>query len=285
MKIFVTGASGELGRYLVNYLGQYHQVCALSRSTPKSLDFDNPNVKAFQFTNFQDIDDYIKSEQPDVVMNCVTCYGRNGEGIDKLISANIDFPSTLLERCAPQGIKLFLNIGTSLPENLSTYSSTKNCFVKLSKHLYLPGVKFVNARLEHFFGPSTDNRKFSNYVFNCLTRNIPVDCTTAKQKRDFIYVNDVCQILHLLIENIDSLKNWEEIDVGTGQSMTIKSFIETAKATFNSSSTVNYGSVKLRKDEPLNLKADVTRLKELGWKGATPFEVALKLVHRDIRSA
>ena len=50
----------------------------------------------------------------------------------------------------------------------------------------------INIGLEHFYGPNDDDSKFVSYIIHNLLNEVEkIDLTKGKQKRYFIYIDDV----------------------------------------------------------------------------------------------
>ena len=91
---------------------------------------------------------------------------------------------------------------------------------------------------------------------NCLT-NKSFNCSPGKQLRNFIYVNDFSKIVYKCL----FLKiNGEILNVGSSKNYKVKFIINKINKLIKKGSP-QYGQIKLRKDEPLNLYPSLTKLK------------------------
>lgn len=95
---------------------------------------------------------------------------------------------------------------------------------------------------------------------------------TGRETRDYIHVDDVAQALYLLATTdtsdiIFNVANGEEITIREVTCMFAKSVgVDSDKITFN-------GIV--REGDPLNWKADINRIKKLGYRQTVHMEDAL----------
>jgi len=267
MKIFIFGASGYLGSNLVNYLKDKHEVfaCVRTSSSHKLLPYDDSKIIT-GIEKHENLVNAFKIEKPDLIINTAALYGRKGEGIDKLVDANILFPSRIYELCKEYEVAYFLNTGTSLPDEISSYALTKNTFVKLVKFKPFCAMKFINLELEHFYGPNDDDSKFTSYVIKECIAHRPLKLTSGLQKRDFIYIDDVLFSYLKIIEKIDKFQMFDKISVGSGEAPTIRNLVEIIHSCTKSKSKLEFGSVPMRDKELMNSCADIVRLTELGWK-------------------
>jgi CDP-paratose synthetase len=274
MKIFVSGASGFLGNKICHILSIKHDVFALVRASSQ--------VKFSQNEKIVYVDDHALLQEafmlhkPDLLINVAALYGRKGESFSELISSNIDLPCKLLSLCEEFGVKGFINTGTSLPDNVSPYSLTKNTFVKLAKMMTSSNVKFINLSLEHFYGVGDSDSKFTSYVLSSLLKNQDLNLTEGLQRRDFIHVDDVVGAYVIIVDRFSELANGETIDIGSGEAPTIRSFVETLKRLTDSTSNVNFGAVPTRANEPILSCANISRISSLGWKCQYSLDCGLK---------
>jgi CDP-paratose synthetase len=267
MKIFIFGASGYLGSSLVNYLKDKHEVfaCVRTSSSHTRLTCDDSKIIT-GIEKDENLVNAFKVEKPDLIINTAALYGRKGEGVDKLVDANILFPSKLYELCKKYNVKSFINTGTSLPDNVSPYALTKNMFVKLVKCMNGKNLKFINIALEHFYGPNDDDSKFTSYVINACLTGQELNLTKGKQLRDFIYIDDVVSAFECIINNQDIIGHCETIPLGSGIAPSVREFVETVYKAVNSKSVLNFGTIPERENELMHSCANIQRLKQLCWE-------------------
>lgn len=265
MKILIAGASGYLGSKLVHFLSRDHDVIALLRSASCSDKLLGSDAKLVRYDNYQTLGHIFKNNKPDIVINTSALYGRKGEQCSDLVEANIIFPMKLLELSNKYKCTAFIQTGTSLPDNISPYSLTKNTFIKLVKTVSHNLKSFINIELEHFYGPDDDNSKFSSYIIDSCLNNKILELTSGEQRRDFIYIDDVVQAYNVLVDNINSLGGYETIPLGSGYAPTIRFFVETIHKCLDSTSILKFGSIPMRQNEVMFSCADITKLRNLGW--------------------
>lgn len=274
MKIIITGINGYLGSHLANTLISKHEIAGTVRKN-SVLTRLNDKARIELFTVDEDgWEDKIKSFKPDIVINTAALYGRKGESVSALIEANFLFPIRLIENLDVNTV--FINCGTSLPSSVSLYAQTKSQFVDLAKiYCDTAKVKFINLRLEHFFGPGDEESKFTSYVFNQCLKNLPLNLTEGSQLRDFIYIDDLLNAFECIIESLDELPQFENIDVGSGKAITVREFVETVISVTYSSSKVDFGAVPMRENELMYSCANTELLMNLNWDSQFSIEKAI----------
>jgi CDP-paratose synthetase len=268
MKFFVTGATGFLGRKIVNMLVEIgHSAICTKRSTSHIGCFaDNGSVT---FVNIND-DDWLKCfdvHDIDCVIHCATNYGRKDASISDMIFTNITLPVILLDTAASKGVRYFINTDTALSEGVSAYSFSKKQFLRWA-HFFSQDIKFINLSLEHFYGPGDDDSKFVSYLIANLRDNNSGSLALSEglQKRDFIYIDDVISACKIVVDNIhDFTEGFTEIGVGTNNLISIKELVFLVKKLTNNTKTnLDFGAIPQR-DMETQSDCDISFLGNLGW--------------------
>lgn len=276
----MTGATGFLGSNLLKKLVQAnYNVIVLKRSfsnTFRIKDFVS-NVKLYNIDKINPENIFIKNKI-DIILHCATNYGRREIDPASLIQANLTMPLQLLELGKKNGVHCFINTDTILDKRVSHYSLSKNQFREWLA-LYAREIICINVALEHFYGPHDDDSKFVPYIINNILNNADkIDLTEGKQKRDFIYIEDVVTAFMTIIHNIGNFKKrFLNYEIGSGESITIKRFVKTVKnITQNDKTILNFGAIPYRENEIMNSKANVTEICKLKWKPKFSLEEGLQ---------
>lgn len=280
----VTGATGYLGSHLAEaLLDTGHSIVALKRKT-SSLRRLAPILHRITLLDVDDLDlrELFKGHGKfDAVIHTATCYGRNGESASQIADANLNFPLKLLDAATEAGVSVFMNTDTSLDKFLNAYSLSKTQFAEWGKHFAgQKKMRFLNLKLEHFYGPGDDDTKFSTHVINNCMMNAPeLKLTPGEQRRDFIYIDDVVSAFMVLLEKMDSFDSpFVEFDVGSGKSVSIREFVETAHRLADSKTHLAFGALPYRQGEVMHSEADISSLTALGWHCRYNIETGLKQV-------
>jgi CDP-paratose synthetase len=189
------------------------------------------------------------------------------ESLISILEANLMLPLKLLETGRSNGLKCFVNTDTILDKRVNFYSLSKSQFKDWLK-LYSEKMTCINVSLEHFYGPNDDESKFVTWAIHSLIyREAQMDLTLGFQKRDFIYIDDVCDAFVAIIKNA-MLRDvgFQSYEVGTGDPVSIRDFVSLIKTmTGNAETKLNFGSIPYRENEVMEYKTDLAEIKLLGW--------------------
>ena len=283
MKILITGASGFLGSALARRLGELNFTVSLLVRKNTNL-FRIPDLGQYKVgrceTNLE-IEKFIANDPPDFVIHTACCYGRNKESIAQLVDSNIHFGIVILEAINKLQKKIsFLNAASVLPDEVSFYALTKNQFERLGmKFCSSPEsrIQFINIKLQHIYGPSDDDTKFTSFVIHSCKKNVPtLPLTLGEQKRDFIYIDDVVDGYLKVLENAYNFGRKEQIELGSGHAVSIRDFVELAHKATNSSTHLGFGQIPSRENDALCLVANPKILRNLGWSPKFTIESGIK---------
>ena len=107
------------------------------------------------------------------------------------------------------------------------------------------------------YGPGQSlDRLIPITIMNCLG-NKSFNCSSGKQLRNFLYVNDFSKIVY---KSLFLKTNGEILNVGSSKNYKVKFIINKINKLIKKGSP-QYGLIKLRKDEPLNLYPSLNKLK------------------------
>ena len=285
--ILITGATGFLGSHITRALhAAGHRVIIIKRATSRleriediTQDLAIFDIEDGPETVFKDMD------KIDAIVHTATSYGRHGETISQIFEANTAFPLRLLEVAIRSKRDTFINTDTILNKYLNNYSLTKRHFTEWGRYLADNGdLRFINIRLEHMYGPGDDPSKFTTHVIRSCMQNVPeLKLTPGEQRRDFIYIDDVVAGYMRLLQVVEGVPpGFSQYDLGTGEAVTIRHFVETVHRLTGSSTTLDFGGVPYRKNEIMCSEADVAPLRNLGWCCKTSLEDGiLKTINKE----
>lgn len=290
MKILVIGSLGFIGRHCVNYFeGKGYAVlgCDIYPSSEKNYIQLDENVP-----------DYSKVFSSGVFDVCINASGSKGVGFSienteldyKQNVTNVALMLDALKRTNPQC--KFINLSSAAiygnqnelpikesfsPAPISPYGKHKLESELLLKEKYnKDGLKTCSLRIFSAYGPGLKKQLFWDIYQKIKgANNSKIQLFgTGKETRDFIFISDITHAIESIIKNYDF--TGEAINVATGSEITIENAASLFLKCFGNSYSLHFMGTH-KKGDPEKWRADITRLKGLGFKPQISFEEGIKL--------
>lgn len=132
----------------------------------------------------------------------------------------------------------------------------------------------LSLRLFSVFGPGLQKQLFWDLYKKMKENETAIELIgTGKESRDFIYIKDVTSAFELIIRHCEF--NGSAINVSNGVEVTIQEAVDTFAKELNWNGEINY-SHTIRKGDPLNWKADITKLTHTGYQQKYSLQDGLK---------
>lgn len=274
-KILVTGATGFLGsQILQKLLSAGYTPLVLIRPTSNIWRIKSIISQCEVFTLDKDgenIKELFDLHSITSIIHTATEYGRE-KPLSALLKTNVIFPIQLIEYGLNKDLKLFINADTFFAkpqfeqDYLNQYTDSKRILEGLLKGLSAL-VAIRNVRLEHIFGENDSESKFVTAILNKLMRNeAEILLTDGSQKRDFVYIEDAAEAFVQILQNANHSNGYLEFQVGRGESISVRSFVEEMASLTGSKSTLKFGAMQNRIGEISDSFADLSELTKIGWK-------------------
>ena len=157
----------------------------------------------------------------------------------------------------------------------STYGKAKllatNHLIELNRKKKFP---VTILRLYLTYGPKQDLNRLIPITINSCLNNKRFPCSHGIQFRDFVYIDDV---VNVILKSLTNKKvRGKIINVGSGKPMKIKKIINYLKILLNGGFP-EFGKIKFRKDEILKIYPNVKKSKDLlKWQAKMSFEKGIK---------
>ena len=256
MRVLVTGASGFIGRKLVERLVlEKNEVAIYSRKI--ACDFPEP-AKIFA-GEINALTESIQSFAPNYVFHLagLSIYPKNADDRESLWEANVLFGAKLVEILKNNKNVVFVNFNTSLAYQgigiypHSYYAMTKACFSQsLSYYTEKNYFTVFNLIFYNVYGVNDTTKRAINYIIDSLDANKPVLMSPGEQILDFIHVDDVIQLCVELLKQTPSIPK-EDIHVGTGRGITLKETAHLISALSGKQTNIEFGGLPYRDDEKM----------------------------------
>lgn len=295
MKVVLTGATGFLGSHLLEALlknGYEVAVLKRSHSNMRRILPHTGNIKTFNVDEIGMEEIFSTIGAVDVVIHAATFYGHSQGEIGEVFRSNVEFPFELLEQSQKSGCSVFINTDSffSTPSNkyshLLSYSLSKRHFREWCELISKQnGIKVVNLKLYHLYGVGDNEQKFCTDIINrCIHESGTIDLTQGEQRRDFVNVIDVVNAYIAVIESSNLLlSQYNDFDVGYGRSFSIREFVEKVHEVTDSNAFLNFGALPTREGEFEGATANISFLRELGWKPEITLENGISIIVNNIK--
>jgi CDP-paratose synthetase len=281
INILMTGATGYLGSHLAERLlsqPDRYTLTVLKRSFSNDVRIRPllPRLRVFNIDR-TDLADIVRDGGYNVILHAATHYGRRTAPLTDILDANLMLPLRLLEAGITHGVRTFINTDTMLDKRVSEYSLSKRHFNEWLNS-QSRRIAAINVSLEHFYGPGDDDSKFVSRILRSLLRQVDeIALTDGTQRRDFVYVDDVVDaFMHIIEANSDVAPGYHDYEVGSGCSIPVRQFVETAHALCDHPRTrLLFGAIPHRPNEAMDVRVNIDRLRALGWAPRWSLEAGL----------
>lgn len=280
MNIVVLGGTGYLGRNIIKKMSEYgHEITYTVRNPGRIGEFEK-RIKSIK-ADEEHVEKYFSSHKIDTVINTVCTYGRENVSFEDIIEGNLLFPLKILNLAVKYNIRNFITIGTGLPDDFNMYSMTKREFSDFgrfySKHYNL---NFIELESEMIYGGEEPKDRFIAMCISKMLLGLDIELTEGNQKRDIIYVEDVCDIIQCVLSH--SVEGYQIIPVGTGDAPTIRQIVEYIHQYLKSESNLKFGILPMREGEP-DCVANITKLRQMGFSCRYDWKEGLKKAIEDVK--
>lgn len=278
-RLYIIGGSGFVGKNMVRLLHDQYAISVFDKYIDVEYFATYPDVTCYTMElDKEQISDKLPTPKYIINLASIVTAERDMSLFDAMIQSNLKVLLNLFARFKDdKALKLFVQFGSSeeygeiespfcesaREEPNSPYALVKqlttNTAMMLHRNYAFP---IMVVRPGNLFGPLQNKSKFIPYVIEQLRTNQPLNVTPCEQKRDFIYVDDFVEELEALFHYASNVYG-EIINIGTGQSISLKEIIEICHQTIQSKSEVNYGVIPYRKNEMMDLRCSMKKYNEL----------------------
>jgi len=273
-RILITGGAGFIGSQLGNYLNNRgHEVLLLddlSFGTKDNLEIDGKTFGQFILDDIRNPNFIEYLEGVDVVFHFAAIAPLPVNQVEPYRSYSINVAGwvNVLEACRRvKTPKIILASTSAIYENNIVYPFKEEDDVspymtyclskKHAEDLALSFSKLYNmdiTRLRFFnvYGPHHDFRRKSPpliaYIIKCMmTNDIPILHSDGKQERDYVYVDDVCRMCKIAMEN--PLSRNESFNVSSNSVISMNQIYDEIAALFNNANKPIFRDPKLLWDK------------------------------------
>jgi nucleoside-diphosphate-sugar epimerase len=285
-RVLITGASGFVGACLAHTLvAAGHDVHLLLR--PESNTWRLAGLQGQYTQQPGDLRDAatvraaVAACRPEVIYHLAT-HGAYPAQRDRatILATNLLGTANLLDSLHGCDYRALVNVGSSSEyghkdgpmregERLdprSYYGVTKAAATLLCQAEAYRGKPVATVRIFSAYGPWEEPARLVPYVMGCCLRGETPKVTAGRQPRDFIYVDDVLDLLQTAAEL--PAAQGQVLNAGTGRQNTVRDMVETIVSVCGGGCiSAEFGAETTRADEPRTWVASIDHTKALtGWK-------------------
>lgn len=282
--ILITGINGFLGSHLAKHLSSEYNIIGLANNPENLYRLDNYNFQVVKSSD-EDIKKIFDHNKIFSIIHVATVYKKREESNLKLLNTNLILPVKLYELANENGVNFFINTDTFFNFPKTKYNYLSEYTLSKSHALdWLITIKnkctLINMKLYHIYGPMDSSEKFVPSIISKIQENKGcVELTPGNQKRDFIYIEDVCSAYQVVLRNLKPEVNKHyEFEIGTGSSITIQDFVKEVKKIAKSTTDLHFGALEHRENEIMDAFADNEQILGLGWKPRFSLNKGLKKI-------
>lgn len=277
MKILIIGAKGFIGVHCVTHFTSTHEVWQCDVVTDYVsekyivVDVTNANYNEIFQTNTFDVcincsgaanvSDSIKNPQRDFMLNTVNVFNQ----LEAIRRYNPNCKYINFSSAAVYGNPEYLPIDENHPLNpISPYGVHKQLAEQICEEFFKTyQIACCSLRVFSVYGPGLQKQLFWDLYKKSINTSKVTLFGTGNESRDFIYISDLLQALELVIQN-SSFKN-DIINVANSEEQTISNVVTTFYEYYKANISIEFGGEE-RVGDPVNWKADINKLKELGYQ-------------------
>ena len=263
MKIFITGATGYIGRNLIKNLikSGYHCTVYVRRKSELSV-IDSEKCKILCQEEINSLISHFCKENYDGVVHLAGLYinTHKPDEIKELIYSNVLFGTYVLEAAIKSSTKWFINTGTVMqhyndkdysPTNL--YAATKQAFEDITKYYSeISNICITTLKLSDTYGPNDLRSKFFSLWKKTAITGGTLDMSPGNQIIDILHIDDVVKAYKLIIENIalyPKLYKNQSYIIPSKQKYTLKELAVIYEKNTKYKININWGKLSYRNRE------------------------------------
>ena len=279
MRALVTGATGFIGVNLVGRLldeGWHVSLVTRPESSTQILNKFIDSIDIYIHSgSMKSMSEIMKKAKPDVVYHLAAMIAaeHSEDDVDKMIVANIQFSTQLVEAMFRNNVKNIINTETFWQYQngddkfvpVCLYAATKQAFRDILEY-YVKSCQLnvISLILYDTYGVNDSRKKLLFHLKESIKNSGCLDMTPGEQLIDIVHVCDVVNAYliasDILLRGENKIKTYS---VTSGARITLREFVKEIEVITGLTFNINWGAKSYRKNEVM-----LPRLTEAlpGWK-------------------
>ncbi|WBL76461.1 NAD(P)-dependent oxidoreductase [Bradyrhizobium xenonodulans] len=292
MRIFVTGATGFLGSYVVtDLIDQGHDVAVLLRPGVRpwrlAAKLDRLTVIGGALDDLAALGSGLRSFRPDAVVHMAWRGVGNSDRNNKDQARNVVDTVDLVDLAADAGATIFVGAGSqaeygpydrAIVESDPPKPTTLYGIAKLASCLMAERrcaerkLRFVWLRIFSVYGPKDNDSWLIPSLIRTLRSNGHMALTGCEQRWGFLHARDAAAAVRLVLASpaAEGVYN-----LGSPEAPPLRETVTRLRDQIGAGD-LGFGEVPYRPDQVMVLAADVRRLEGLGWRPAVGLDQGLR---------
>jgi nucleoside-diphosphate-sugar epimerase len=275
-RILITGASGFVGRQVINSLENENvDITIVIRGEKNNIFINNKNIKKIITTNNL----FVESEKwwEDILTKIDTIihlawYVETKDYLQSIKNIEcLQGTISIAKAAISTGVSRFIGIGTcfeyefnneiistetNLKPNTPYAASKAATFLALSQLLPSQSIEFAWCRLFYLYGEGEKPERLVPYIKNKISKGETVELTSGNQIRDYLDVKEAGYLITKVA--LGSLQG--PINICSGVPVSIRSFAEKIAEEFNQKKLLKFGARPENKTDPMYIVGDAENI-------------------------
>lgn len=276
MRIFITGGTGFIGRFVVNELNNgKNKLLIITRNPIKSVPDKNIEYIKGDLSNNYKWVNHLKKFNPEAAIH-LAWEGIPDLGIENSIK-NLEQGLRLIKILATTDCKKIIAAGSlweygkqegKIPESVfpkpfNAFTASKNALNLLGSELSKKkNINFIWLRIFYIYGPGQKESSLIPHIIKSIAAGKTPEIRNPNALNDFIYVEDAAKAISKILEKP---KAEGIFNVGSGKLTSIQMIIDMI---FKKTGLKRKIQKTLKKESDIftSFYADNTKLRKIGWK-------------------
>lgn len=294
--ILITGGGGFIGanltRRLLDLGYEVHIIWRKGGDPWRIKDIKSKvHLHTTELGNLEKLTTLLKKINPIAIYHLATYSSyRNQDEVEKIYDVSVNGTLNLLLASREISYKIFVNTGSSSEYGfsdkpmkeadtlrpISFYASAKSAQTLLCQTFsYHYNKNIVTIRPFSVYGPYEQKDRFIPVITNSLIKGRPINITSGKQRRDFIYIDDLIEIYIKTLTYANKISG-KVINAGSGVEYTNDEIVKTLFKVTGKSVPVKKGKFAKRIWDSPHWVADINNVKKtLNWQPKFSLEKGL----------